>query len=186
MEPKVAIYVRVSTHKQEANNQLLQLRAFCMRSHYKIFQEYTDIISGKEESRPQYDLMFKDAHKKLFDIVLFWSLDRFSRVGTLHTLQKLKELENLDIDWISYTEPYFKSIGDFKDVILSILSTLAKIEREKISKRTIEGLKKAKNVGKRGKDKKPRKQRKDRGIKRGVPKKQLLFINKSRNKKEPF
>lgn len=180
IKQRVAVYVRVSTDKQEANNQLIQLRQFCMSGQYEIYEEYVDIISGKETSRPSYDKMFIDAHKRLFDIVLFWDLSRFSRAGTLYTLQKLKELENLDIEWISYTEPYFKSIGDFKDVILSIMSTLAKIEREKISQRTKAGLKNAKNVGKRGRDKKRRKVRSDRGVKRGVLKNPPLFIKKRR------
>jgi DNA invertase Pin-like site-specific DNA recombinase len=163
---KIAIYVRVSTTKQEAMNQLTQLREYCSKSNYTIFKEYIDIISGKENSRPNYDLMFQDAHKRLFDLVLFWDLSRFSRGGTLFTLQKLKELENLGINWESYQESYFKSIGDFKDVIISIMATLAKIEREKISERTKAGLVGKKNVGKRGKDKKHRRTRSDRGLKR--------------------
>jgi len=157
---KIAIYVRVSTDKQEVENQLIQLREYCSKSNYKIYKEYVDTISGSKTSRPNYDLMFADAHKKLFDVVLFWDLSRFSRAGTLFTLQKLKELENLNIDWESYQEPYFKSAGQFKDVVLSIISTIAKIEREKISERTKAGLerarKKGKPIGKRGKDKKPR------------------------------
>ena len=138
---------------------------------YYIFKEYVDVIPGKETSRPSFDLMFKEAHKRLFDLVLFWDLSRFSRAGTLFTLQKLKELENLGIDWESYQEPYFKSVGQFKDVVLSIISTVAKIEREKISERTKAGLQRTPNrnlIGKRGKDKKSRKIRLDRGIKRGV------------------
>ena len=161
--PKAAIYARVSTDKQELNNQLVQLRSYCDKSKYSIFNEYTDIISGRETSRPGYDKMFQDAHKKLFDVMVFWDLSRFSRSGTLYTLQKLKELENLGIDWESYQEPYFRSVGEFKDVVLSIIATVAKIERDKISERTKAGLKHAKNVGKRGKDKKPRKRRNDRG-----------------------
>jgi len=164
---RTAIYIRVSTTKQEANNQLLQLREYCKRSSYSIHEEYVDIISGKESSRPAYDRMFKDAHKNLFDIVLFWDLSRFSRAGTLYTLQKLKELENLGIGWESYQEPYFRSMGQFKDVVLAVISTVAKIEREKISARTKAGfykdeagitrsLKTNKPVGKRGRDRKPR------------------------------
>jgi len=110
---KVAIYVRVSTEKQEAENQLIQLREYCYRSDYEIFKEYVDIISGKETSRPAYDLMFKEAHQKKFSLVIFWDLSRFSRAGTLFTLQKLKELENLNISWESYNEPYLKSVGQF-------------------------------------------------------------------------
>jgi len=145
---KAAIYVRVSTDKQESNNQLMQLRPYAEKSKYEVFDEYVDVISGKEESRPAYDRMFKDAHKKLFDIILFWDLSRFSRAGTLFTLQKLKELENLGIDWESYQEPYLKSVGQFKDVVLSVISTVAKIEREKISERTKAGLERARKEGK--------------------------------------
>jgi len=178
---KVAIYVRVSTNKQEVNNQLVQLREYCNKSNYQIFNEYIDIISGKENSRPSYDLLFQHAHQKYFDMVLFWDLSRFSRSGTLYTLQKLKELENLGIGWESYKEPYFRTAGQFKDVLLSIMATLAKIEREKISERTKAGLKNAYNVGKRGKDKKPRKNRSDRGIKRGVSKSSYFYLKKLRD-----
>ena len=143
----VAIYVRISTDKQEVQNQLLQLRAYSKRSHYKIFKEYVDIISGKEDSRPAWDLLFLDAHKKLFDILLFWDLSRFSRSGTLFTLQKLQELENLGIDFISYQEPYLNTVGQFRDAVISILSTLNKIEREKISERTKAGLQRARTNG---------------------------------------
>jgi len=142
-----ALYVRVSTGKQEADNQLLQLRAYCQKSGHEIACEYVDVISGKENSRPAYDLMFKEAHKRLFDAVVFWDLSRFSRAGTLFTLQKLKELENLGIQWESYQEPYFKSAGQFKDVVLSIIATVAKIEREKISERTKAGLQRIKASG---------------------------------------
>lgn len=158
-KPLIAVYVRVSTTKQEADNQLNQLRPFCDRMNWTIYREYADIISGKETSRPAYDMLFQDAHKKLFDIVLFWDLSRFSRAGTLHTLHKLHELELLGIGYKSYQEPYLDSVGQFKDVIISIFATVAKIEREKISERTKAGLKGKKNVGKRGKDKKPRRRR---------------------------
>jgi DNA invertase Pin-like site-specific DNA recombinase len=177
-----AVYVRVSTEKQEVMNQLVQLREYCVKSNYIIFEEYVDVISGKENSRPRYDLMFQDAHRKLFDIVLFWDLSRFSRSGTLYTLQKLKELENLGIDWESYQEPYLKSVGQFKDVVLSIMSTIAKIEREKISERTKAGLALAHNVGKRGKDKKHRRRRSDIGLKRGVAKTSYDYLLKIREK----
>ncbi len=163
---KIAIYVRVSTNKQEVQNQLTPLREYCKRKEYEIFEEYIDVISGSKDKRPGFDKMFLDAHKRLFDIILFWDLSRFSRAGTLFTLQKIKELDNLGIGWISYSEPYFNSMGDFKDIIISIMATLHKLEREKLSERTKLGLVGKKNVGKRGRDKKPRKYRKDKGIKR--------------------
>lgn len=145
---KVAIYSRVSTDKQETKNQLLQLRDYCKKSNYSIYKEYNDIISGKEEKRPAFNKLFIDAHKKKFDLVMFWDISRFSRSGTLFTLQKLQELTNLGIKWHSYSDPYFSSLGDFQDVVLSVMATLAKIERKKISDRTKAGLERAKLEGK--------------------------------------
>jgi len=159
---KTAIYVRVSTDKQEAQNQLIQLKEYVKKENWEIYKEYIDIISGKETSRPEFDRLFLDAHKKLFDIVLFWDLSRFSRAGTLFTLQKLQELKNSGINWVSYQEPYIRSIGQFSDVIVSLLSTIAKIEREKISQRTKAGLERLKAQGKklgRPKGKKDKKKR---------------------------
>jgi len=181
MNKKCAIYVRVSTTHQEAENQLYDLREYSKRSGYIVFEEYVDVISGKEKSRPAYDRMFIHAHQKRFNVVIFWDLSRFSRAGTLYTLQKLKELENLSIDWESFQEPYLKSSGQFKDVVLSVISTIAKMEREKISERTKAGLRGKETVGKRGKDKKPRKIRSDRGIKRGVLKTTLSPAENSNN-----
>lgn len=144
---KTAIYVRVSTDKQEVENQLLQLRDYAKKNDYDIVKEYSEVVSGAKTSRPQFDLMFKDAHKKSFDLVLFWDISRFSRSGTLFTLQKLQELDNLSIKWHSFQEAYFSSLGQFKDVVIGIMSTLAKIEREKISERTKAGLERARLNG---------------------------------------
>ena len=146
---KAAIYVRVSTDKQELENQRRQLIAFCERSGWEVFKIYSDIISGSKEQRPGFSQMFRDAHKKLFDVVLFWDLSRFSRSGVLYTLEKLKELEYIGIRWKSYNEPYIDSGGVFKDVVVSMLAAVAQIEREKISERTKAGLERARAEGKR-------------------------------------
>ncbi len=170
---KAVLYIRVSTNKQEVDNQRIQLRNYCNQMGYNIVHEFVDIISGKEKSRPEYDKMYRLAHKRLFDMVIFWDISRFSRAGTLHTLQKLNELEKIGIKWHSYQDAYLSSVGEFKDVVISIMSTLARIEREKISERTKAGLERAKLEGKRlgrpsgKKDKKIRKGRADKGIKRG-------------------
>jgi len=147
--PMVGIYLRVSTEKQELENQRRQLLHYCEKSRWVVYQIYEDVISGKEMNRPGFDTLFKDARKKLFDLVLFWDLSRFSRAGTEFTLQKLRELRNLEIGWHSYSEPYASTAGEFKNVVIAVLSEVAKIEREKISERTKAGLARAKANGKR-------------------------------------
>lgn len=159
---KAALYVRVSTDKQEADNQLLQLRPYCKKAGYEIFWEYVDLVSGTKDNRPAWNQMFKDAQQRKFDVLVFWDLSRFSRQGTLYTLQMLKRLDNLGIQWDSYQEPYFRSVGEFKEVVISIMATLAKVERDKISERTKAGLERAKTKGKTlgrphgARDRKPR------------------------------
>lgn len=162
---RAAIYVRVSTDKQEAENQALQLREYCKRVGYQIVQEYSDVISGKENSRPAYNQMFSDASKHLFDVVVFWDISRFSRSGSAYTLQKLQQLDNLNIAWESYQEQYFRSLGPFKEAVIAIMAAVAQMERQKISERTKAGLDRARLQGKfpgrpKGvKDKNPRRKK---------------------------
>jgi putative DNA-invertase from lambdoid prophage Rac len=80
------------------------------------------------------------AHKREFDVLLFWSLDRLSREGTRATIQYLTQLEQDGVDWHSFTEQYLSSLGIFKDCIISLLSALARQEKIRISERTKAGL----------------------------------------------
>ena len=97
---RVAFYGRVSKDdgKQDTENQLHELREFCIRSGWHVEHEYVDRASGKTSDRPQFKRMFEDAAKRRFDLVLFWALDRFSREGTLETLQYLQRLSAWGVD----------------------------------------------------------------------------------------
>ena len=81
-------------------------------------------------------------------MVLFWSLDRFSREGVFETIQHLQRLSSNGIEWFSYREEYLRSIGVFKEAVLAILAAIAKQERIRISERVVAGLEKAKANGK--------------------------------------
>jgi DNA invertase Pin-like site-specific DNA recombinase len=91
--------------------------------------------------------MFDDAAKGRFDLVLFWALDCFSREGTLATLQQLQKLSAWGVDWRSYQESYLDSCGPFKDVVISLVATLAKQQRLRISERSKAGLRRARRAG---------------------------------------
>ena len=72
-----------------------------------------------------------------FDVVRFWSLDRFSREGVLETLQHLRVLTGHGCEWFSYREEYLRSIGPFRDAVLAILAVIAKQERVRLSERVL-------------------------------------------------
>jgi DNA invertase Pin-like site-specific DNA recombinase len=146
---RCALYGRISTRDkgQEVENQLVQLRDFAVRQGWEIVSEFTDSESGSKSDRPQFQEMFKAASQRKFDVLLFWSLDRLSREGVLETLQHLNRLTSYGVNYRSFTEQYFDSCGIFKDAVISILATVAKQERIRISERVRAGLATAKARG---------------------------------------
>src|SRR6266566_2438923 len=146
---KVAIYTRVSgkSNRQDAANQSLQLVEYCQRQGWE-YTEYTDRVSGTKADRTAFLKMFENARLKHFDMVLFWALDRFSREGTLQTLQYLQRLDSYGVAWKSYTEQYLDSTGMFRDAVVAILATIAKQEHARLSERVVAGLRRAKREGK--------------------------------------
>ncbi len=146
---KIAIYSRVSTDKQDCENQLVQLREFAAKQGWHITREYLDEgISGTKADRAGLQRMFADAERRRFDLVLFWALDRLSREGVLQTLHYLNRLDAAGVGYRSFTEPYFDSCGVFKDATIAIMATLAKQESVKRSERTKAGLQRVRAAAK--------------------------------------
>jgi len=146
----VAIYARVSRADkgQEVENQVRELRSFCRKQDWKILHVYRDEASGKNGDRPEFKRMFEDAHRRKFDLVLFWALDRFSRAGTRETLNSLQRLTDAGVEWKSYTEPHIASAGPLGELVIAMLATFAKLERERIRERTLAGIETARRKGK--------------------------------------
>lgn len=149
---KVVLYARVSTKdgRQSTDNQLAQLRDFCGKQGWQITAEFVDHASGKRSDREQFQKMFAAASRREFNLVLFWSLDRFSREGVSATLRHLEQLTAYGVDYKSFTEQYLDSCGMFRDAVISILATIAKQERVRLSERTVAGLERARAKGKIG------------------------------------
>lgn len=147
---RTALYARVSTRdKQETENQLRELRRFARSQNWKVTQEYIDRASGKlgTAGRGEFARLFQEAEQGKFDIVLFWSLDRFSREGARETLNHLNRLETAGVKYRSFTQAYFNTAGPFREALVSILATLAEQERSLINSRITAGMDRAKAKG---------------------------------------
>lgn len=144
---KTALYLRVSTDKQETENQAIQLRDFCAKQGWTIVHEYCDYESGSKDDRAEFKRMFEDASRRKFDLLLFWSLDRLSREGAYETLAHLNRLTSYGVDWRSFTEQYLDSTGVFREAVISILAVVAKQERIRRAERTKAGLARVKAAG---------------------------------------
>jgi DNA invertase Pin-like site-specific DNA recombinase len=152
-----AIYCRVSTDEQNLDNQFKQLETFASLQNLKVVETYKDVMSGGSANRPQFQRMLDDARLRKFEVILVWSLDRFSREGINNTLSYLKRLKNHNVSIKSLQESWLDtSDTGMGELLIAIFSWVASQERKRISERTKAGLVNAKNVGKRGKDKKKR------------------------------
>lgn len=149
---QVAIYARVSTKNkgQDTENQVNVLKEYCEKMEYHIYNVYVDEESGATSDRQQFQQMFEDASKRKFKLLLFWSLDRFSRLGSRQTIFLLQRLDDYHVSYKSYTEQYLDTTGIFRDALISLLAALAEQERIRLSDRVICGLKKARSKGRVG------------------------------------
>jgi DNA invertase Pin-like site-specific DNA recombinase len=149
---RVAIYARVSTNDkgQDPENQLRELRAWCVNSGHTISREYVEHESGRKagEKRKQFAALFEDAAKRKIDLVLFWALDRLSREGMAQTIGHLQRLNSYGVSFHSYTEPHLATDNELvRNILLALLSSLAKVEAQKISERTKAGMVRARAKG---------------------------------------
>jgi DNA invertase Pin-like site-specific DNA recombinase len=79
---RAAIYARVSTDSQTADNQIRELKQIAGRRGWEMIEVYTDAgISGAKgrAQRPGLDQMPKDASRRKFDVVMCWAIDRLGR-----------------------------------------------------------------------------------------------------------
>jgi DNA invertase Pin-like site-specific DNA recombinase len=72
--------------------QLAELREYASRRGWIITSEYVDQgVSGSKESRSELNQLMVDAHRRKFDAVLVWKVDRFDR-SLKHLVNALADL----------------------------------------------------------------------------------------------
>ena len=158
MKKRIAIYCRVSTEEQDADKQEYICKRYCEANEgFEIYKIYKDVISGTKESRPAFNKLLEDMRENKFDVIMVTKLDRIGR-SLKHLLSLFDEFSNKGIHFVATTQNIDTSSAAGK-LQLQILGAFAEFERNMISERTKEGLRRAIGVGKRGKDKHPRKRR---------------------------
>ena len=145
---RCAIYARVSTNEQTAENQLIVLRDLASRNDHEIVAEYVDQgvsgVSAKKDARAQ---MLLDAKAKKFSVLYCVSIDRLSR-STSDLLNVVEELNTLNITLIFQRENIDTktAMGNF---FLTVLASIAQLERTTLVARINAGLARAKFQGKK-------------------------------------
>src|SRR6202163_4742502 len=145
---RVAIYLRVSTSKQDTDNQRRELEAVARRSGWQVVKIYEDAgISGAKgrDKRPGLDAMMKAVNAKEFDMVAAWSVDRLGRSLT-DLLAILQGLHDKGVDLFLHQQGIDTSTTAGK-AMFQMLGVFAEFERGIIRERVNAGLARARERG---------------------------------------
>src|SRR6516165_2532822 len=134
----VALYARVSTKDQHCELQLRELRQYAERRGLEIAGEYVDHgVSGSKDSRPELNRLMADAHRRKFDTICCWKLDRYGR-SLKHLINALADLDALGVSFVSLRDNLDLSTPSGR-LMFHMLGAMAEFERELIRERVVAG-----------------------------------------------
>lgn len=141
---KVAIYCRVSTDKQELEQQIESCRKYCEFKEYD-YTIFKDVMSGKDMQRPEFLEMLNRLRNFEFKALVVFRFDRIGR-NAREVVTLLEEFENKGIQVISINENIDTS-NPIGKAVRDIIIRLAQLERENISLATRQRLQSIKDSG---------------------------------------
>lgn len=149
MMKRVAIYLRVSTSKQDAETQRRELEAVAARSGCDVILVYQEaaVKSPGRGKRPRLDAMLKAVNDDWYDLVAVWSLDQLGRSLT-DLLSILQTLQDKGVHLLLHQEGLDTSTTSGKSM-LKMLGVFAAFERSILRERINAGLARARKKGKR-------------------------------------
>ena len=137
--PRVAIYIRVSTtHQIDKDSLPMQrqdLAAYAKlilhSENYVVFEDAG--YSGKNMDRPRFQEMMTQVRQGLFSHILVWKIDRISR-NLLDFATMYAELKELGVVFVSKNEQFDTSTA-MGEAMLKIILVFAELERNMTSER---------------------------------------------------
>jgi DNA invertase Pin-like site-specific DNA recombinase len=94
--------------------------------------------------------MFTAAARREFDLLVTWALDRLSREGVSATFEHIKKLRGYGVQYISFSEPHFRTTGPAGELMIAVAAWIAEQEHKRISERVKAGLQKARRQARIG------------------------------------
>jgi len=137
--PKVAIYVRVSTEEQakeglSVDAQIDKCKSFCNARDWDLFKVYRDAgYSAGSLNRPALELLLRDAQEQRFEIILVYKIDRFSR-KLKDLIMVLDDLKSKKINFTSVTEQ-IDTTSAMGEAFFQIIGVFAQLERGMVKER---------------------------------------------------
>ncbi len=144
---RAALYVRVSTKEQTTQNQERELRQWADRLGFEVGQVYADTASGARADRTALAAVLAGAHRREFDILLIWSLDRMSREGIGPMIRYMDQLRAAGVGVMSHQESWVDTGSPVWELLLAVFAWVAQQERQRIGERVRAGQARARAQG---------------------------------------
>ena len=140
---RVALHARVSTlNGQHPGMQLSELREYGARRGWQAVGEYVDEgVSGARERRPELDRLMADAHRRKFEAVLVWKIDRFGR-SLRHLVNALADLDAYGVAFVSLRDNLDLSTPSGR-LMFQVIGAMSEFEGSLIIERVRAGLRNA-------------------------------------------
>jgi DNA invertase Pin-like site-specific DNA recombinase len=143
---KAALYFRVSTSQQTAENQVAEVLQLAVARGYEpvVYEE----VESAAKARPVLERMLADVRAGRVQAVAVWALDRLHRsmTGSINTVL---ECDRLGVPVLSVREGWLDTSGPVRPLLVAIFGWVAEQERSRLILRTKAGLERARREGKK-------------------------------------
>lgn len=147
---RACLWLRVSTDSkgQDPELQRADLERVCEQRGWQVVKVYeVEESAFGQKPREQFQAMLEDARRGLFDILVCWSLDRFSREGEWSVSRIMANLQDWNVRFYSYTEDFLDTTGPFAGFLIPLFAWLARQESIRKGKAVKLGMEKARAKG---------------------------------------
>jgi putative DNA-invertase from lambdoid prophage Rac len=154
MTTKCALWIAVSTDRQEGANQVPDMERLAAKLGYEIAERYTLSESrwngGKDNG--EYKALLKkamdDAWQDKFSVLIIWALDRMTREGAEGALRIFRQFKERGCTVLSHQESWLNGSPEVQDILISFAGWAAKQESDRKSARVKAALARRKAEGK--------------------------------------
>ena len=150
---KALAYIRISREDENVDNQVMAIKEWASKNNVEVVGFYMDIdVSGgiPPRERPNYRAMIETAKALGIKLILFYDLSRLAR-SLIEGLFELKRLTEEGFNYKFVAQEFLDYIDDpmLRLKVISDFLWFAELYRVDISRRTKQGLKRAKEEGKK-------------------------------------
>ena len=139
---RAVIYARYSDDNQRVESiegQIRECTEFANEQGYTLVGTYADKArTGKTEKRVQFQKMYLDSKKDIFDVVIVWKIDRFARKRDMISHYRY-QFEQNGVSVVSAKEPAPE--GSSGIILKGMLEVIAEFYSAELSEKVTRGMK---------------------------------------------